>query len=107
MKLEPLAILISNHQQDSAITFFAWMVIGLLVGFLGSQILNRKGQHLTRYILLSVVGAIVGGFLANLFGKPGIRGLDIYSLIVAAVSALVFLIVYHALFRRKRFLNMS
>ena len=107
MNLEPFAVLISNRQESSALTFAAWIVIGLIVGYVGSQILNRRNQHLFRYILLSIVGALVGGFLSNLFGKPGIRGLDLYSLIVAVVSAVVFLIVYHALFRRRRFLNMS
>jgi uncharacterized membrane protein YeaQ/YmgE (transglycosylase-associated protein family) len=107
ISLNSLGMLISTRQQNSAITFAAWIVIGLVVGFIGSQILNRRDRYLVRYILLSIVGAIVGGFLSNLFGKPGIRGLDFYSLIVAVVGAFVFLIVYHALFRRRRFLEMS
>ena len=102
-----LGMLLSNQQQNPAITFVAWILIGLVVGYMGSQILNRADRHLVRYILLSIVGAIVGGFLANLLGKSGIRGLDLYSLLVAVVGAIVFLIVYHAIFRRRRFLNMS
>jgi uncharacterized membrane protein YeaQ/YmgE (transglycosylase-associated protein family) len=107
ISLNSLGMLISNRQQNSAITFVAWIVIGLVVGYIGSQILNRRDRHLVRYVLLSIVGAIVGGFSANLLGKPGIRGLDLYSLIVAVVGAIVFLVVYHALFRRRRFLNMG
>jgi len=107
ISLNTLCLFISNRQQDSAIAFVAWIVIGLVVGYIGSRILNSKGRHLVRYILLSIVGAIVAGFSANLLGKPGVRGLDIYSLLVAVVGATVFLIVYHALFRRRRFLNMS
>jgi uncharacterized membrane protein YeaQ/YmgE (transglycosylase-associated protein family) len=107
MTFLPLAKFISSRQESSALTFAAWIVIGLLVGYIGNQILNKRNQHLVRYILYSIVGAMVGGFLSNLFGKPGIRGLDLYSLIVAIVGAVVFLIVYHALFRRRRFLNMS
>ena len=107
ISLNSLGMLISNRQQDSAIAFVAWIVIGLVVGYIGSQILNRRDRHMVRYVLLSIVGAIVGGFLSNLLGKPGVRGLDFYSLLVAVVGAVVFLIVYHALFRRRRFLNMS
>ena len=107
ISLNSLGMLISNRQQNSAITFVAWIVIGLVVGYVGSQILNRRDRHMVRYVLLSIVGAIVGGFLANLLGKPGVRGLDLYSMLVAVVGSVVFLIVYHALFRRRRFLNMS
>jgi uncharacterized membrane protein YeaQ/YmgE (transglycosylase-associated protein family) len=107
ISLNSLGMLISNRQQDSALTFVAWIVIGLVVGYIFSQILTRRDRHLVRSVLLSIVGAIVGGFSANLLGKPGIRGLDFYSLLVAVVGAIVFLIVYHALFRRRRFLNLS
>ena len=107
VSLNSLGMLISNRQQNAVLTFAAWIVIGLVIGYIGSQILNRRDRFLVRYILLSIVGAIVGGFLSNLFGKPGVRGFDFYSLIVAVVGALVFLIVYHALFRRRRFLDMS
>jgi len=107
ISLNSLGLLISNQQQNSALTFVVWIVIGLVVGYVGSQILNRRDRHVVRYVLLSIVGAIVGGFLANLMGKPGIRGLDLYSMLVAVVGAVVFLIVYHALFRRRRFLKMT
>jgi len=107
MNLKYLGVLLSDRQQNSAITFVAWIVVGLVVGYVGSQVLNKRDRHLSSYILLSIVGAIVGGFLANLFGKPGRSGLDVYSLLVAMVGGIVFVFVYHALFRRKRFLNMS
>jgi len=107
MSLKYLGVLLSDRQQNSAITFVAWILIGLVVGYVGSQILSKRDRHLGSYILLSIIGAIVGGFLANLFGKTGRSGLDVYSLVVAMVGGIVFVFVYHALFRRKRFLNMS
>jgi uncharacterized membrane protein YeaQ/YmgE (transglycosylase-associated protein family) len=105
--VEPLAMLISDRQQNAAIRFVAWIVIGLLVGYLGGQILNRRAPHLMSYVLLGIVGALVGGFLSNLLGNAERGSLDTYSLIVAFVSALVFLLVYHAVFRRRRFLDMN
>jgi len=101
-----LGVLISNRQESAAMSFAAWIVLGAVAGFIGSKILNKTGHGLARDVLLGIVGAIVGGFLSNLFGKPGVTGLDLYSLFVAVVGAVVFMIVYHAMFRRRRFLSM-
>jgi len=99
-------VLVLNRQESSTLGFVAWIVIGLVIGFIGSKILNKTGRGLGRDCLIGIVGAFISGFLANLLGKPGGPGLDLYSLIVAAVGAVVFMIVYHALFRRRRFLSM-
>jgi uncharacterized membrane protein YeaQ/YmgE (transglycosylase-associated protein family) len=99
-------IVILNRQESSTLSFVAWIVIGLVIGFIGSKILNKTGRGLGRDCLIGIVGAFISGFLANLLGKPGGPGLDLYSLVVAAVGAAVFMIVYHALFRRRRFLSM-
>jgi len=105
--LNSLGMLISTRQESSAKSFVAWIVLGLIAGFIGNKILNKTDHGLVRYVLLSIVGAIVGGFLSNLFGKPGVTGLDFYSLLVAVVGAVMFMIVYHAMFRRRRFLSMK
>ena len=101
-----LNFFISIRQVDSIIHFVAWIAIGLVAGLIGSRILNETRYGLGRDVLLSIFGAIVGGFFSHLFGRPGASSLDLYSLGVAAVAAVVFLIVYHALFRRRRFLSM-
>lgn len=106
INLTTFGLLLSRSQQDSALSFAAWIVLGLVVGFIGSKLLNKTRHGLRRDCLLGIVGAIVGGFFSNLLGKPVVTGLDVYSLAVAVVGAAVFLIVYHALFRRRRFLNM-
>ena len=99
-------VLVLNRQESSTLSFVAWIVIGLVIGFIGSKILNKTGRGLGRDCLIGIVGAFVSGFLANLLGKSGGPGLDLYSLLVATVGAAVFMIVYHALFRRRRFLSM-
>ncbi len=101
-----LGIFMTNLQENAVLTFVAWIIIGLIVGYIGSKILNKTDHRLFRYVLLSIVGAMVGGYLAQLLGKPGVSGLDLYSLLVAVVGAGVFLIVYHAIFRRRRFPDM-
>jgi len=99
-------LLVLNRQESSTLSFVAWFVIGLAIGFIGSKILNKTGRGLGRDCLIGIVGAFISGFLANLLGKPGGPRLDLYSLVVAGVGAVVFMIVYHALFRRRRFLSM-
>ncbi len=101
-----LGMSLSDAEESSVLTFITWIVIGLLVGYLGSKILNKTDYRLFVYVLLSTVGALIGGYLAQTFGTAGVTGIDLYSMLVAVVSAGVFLIVYHAIFRRKKFLDM-
>ncbi len=82
-------------------SILAWIVLGLIAGFVGSKIVNRTGEGFVLDIVLGVVGAVVGGFLFNLFGAAGVTGLNLYSFIVAIIGAIVVLLVYHALFRRR------
>lgn len=80
-------------------SFLAWIVLGLLAGFIGSKLVNKQGEGLVLDILLGVVGAIVGGWLFNRFGVSGVTGLNLYSLLVAVVGAVIVLVVYHAVRR--------
>jgi uncharacterized membrane protein YeaQ/YmgE (transglycosylase-associated protein family) len=80
-------------------SIFAWIILGLLAGFIGSKIVNKRGEGLILDLVLGIVGAIAGGWLFNLFGAPGVTGLNLYSLLVAVVGAIVVLIVYHAIRR--------
>jgi uncharacterized membrane protein YeaQ/YmgE (transglycosylase-associated protein family) len=82
-------------------SFLAWVVLGLIAGFIGSKIVNRRGEGIVLDALLGVVGAFVGGWLFRIFGAPGVNGLDLYSLLVAVIGSVVFLVLYHA-FRRRR-----
>jgi uncharacterized membrane protein YeaQ/YmgE (transglycosylase-associated protein family) len=98
-----LGMSISTRQETATMSFVAWIVLGLVAGFIGSKLVNHTGEGLIRDVLLGVVGAIIGGYLFNLFGASSVTGLNLYSLLVAVVGAVVFLIVYHAIFRRRRF----
>lgn len=82
-------------------SFLAWIVLGLIAGFIGSKIVNKTGEGVFLDIILGIVGAIVGGWLFSLVGGHGVTGLNLYSLFVAVIGAIVVLVVYHALFRRK------
>jgi uncharacterized membrane protein YeaQ/YmgE (transglycosylase-associated protein family) len=83
-------------------SFIAWIVLGLVAGFIASKIVNKAGEGMLMDIVLGVVGAFLGGWLFNTFGMPGVTGLNMYSLLVAVVGAAIFIIVYHALSGRSR-----
>ena len=80
----------------------AWLILGLIAGFIGSKIVNSSGEGLLLDIVLGVVGAIVGGFLFSLLGATPVTGLNIYSLFVAVVGSIVVLVIYHAVAGRSR-----
>ena len=81
-------------------SFIAWIVLGLIAGFIASKIVNRAGEGFLLDLILGIVGAVVGGWLFRVFGMPGVTGFNAYSLIVAVVGAVAFLVVYHWLFHR-------
>ena len=80
-------------------SFLAWIVLGLVAGFIGSKIVNKSGEGLFMDIVLGIIGAVVGGWLFNMFGASGVSGLNLYSLAVAVLGAIVVLVVYHAIRR--------
>ena len=65
-----------------------WIVFGALVGWLASMIMKSGGGILMDTVL-GIVGAVVGGFIFNLFGGQGITGFNLYSIIVAVIGAVI------------------
>jgi uncharacterized membrane protein YeaQ/YmgE (transglycosylase-associated protein family) len=82
------------------VSFIAWIVLGLLAGYIASKIVNKSGDGVLPDIVLGIVGAVIGGYVFETFGMPGVTGINLYSLLVAVGGAVVFLVLYHALFRR-------
>ena len=78
-------------------SILAWIVLGIVAGFLGSKIVNRTGEGLVLDLVLGIVGAIVGGWIFSFFGQAGVTGLNLYSLLVAVIGAVVALVAYHAM----------
>ena len=80
----------------------SWIILGLIAGFAGAKLVNREGQGFWLDIALGIIGALVGGFIFDLFGASGVTGLNIYSMIVAVVGAIVALLIYNALMGLRR-----
>ena len=77
-----------------------WIILGLIAGFIGSKIVNKTGSGMLMDIVLGVVGAVVGGYLVSLTGTQGVTGLNLWSLLVAVIGAVVVLLVYRAVASR-------
>jgi uncharacterized membrane protein YeaQ/YmgE (transglycosylase-associated protein family) len=82
-------------------SILAWLVLGLIAGFIASKIVNRSGSGLLVDIVLGIVGAFVGGWLFNQFGSAGVSGLNLYSMLVATIGAVAVLVIYHLVFGRR------
>ena len=78
----------------------AWIILGLIAGFIGSKIVNKQGEGLVMDIVLGIIGALVGGWLFNEIGHAGITGFNLYSMFVAVIGAVIVLLLYHALVKR-------
>ena len=83
-------------------SIIAWIVLGLVAGFIGSKIVNRTGEGIVLDLVLGIVGAVVGGFVFSLVGAAPVTGFNVYSLFVAVIGAIVVLIIYHALVGGRR-----
>jgi len=44
-------------------SFIAWIILGLIAGFIGSKLVNKRGEGVVLDIILGVIGAVVGGWL--------------------------------------------
>jgi uncharacterized membrane protein YeaQ/YmgE (transglycosylase-associated protein family) len=82
-------------------SIIAWLVLGLIAGFIASKLVNKSGEGLILDIVLGIVGALVGGFLFSALGAAPVTGVNIYSIFVAVIGAVVVLFVYHTLVRRR------
>jgi uncharacterized membrane protein YeaQ/YmgE (transglycosylase-associated protein family) len=82
-------------------SFVAWIVLGFISGFIASKIVNKSGEGILLDIVLGIVGAVIGGYLFQTFGMVGVTGLNLYSILVSVIGAVVVLFVYHALFGRR------
>ena len=78
--------------------FFAWLIIGVIAGWLAGTLVKGGGFGLIGDIIVGVIGAFIGGWLA---GKLGLHlGGGMITSIITATAGAVVLIVILRLFRR-------
>jgi uncharacterized membrane protein YeaQ/YmgE (transglycosylase-associated protein family) len=83
-------------------SIIGWIVLGLIAGWIGSNIVDNGGRGPLMDIVLGVVGALVGGAIFSALGAVPITGFNLYSLFVAVIGAIVVLVIYHAVAGHRR-----
>jgi uncharacterized membrane protein YeaQ/YmgE (transglycosylase-associated protein family) len=78
-----------------------WIVLGALAGWIASMVMGRDAQMgALANILVGILGAVIGGFLMNSLGGPGVTGFNLYSVLVAIGGAVVLLFIVGLVRRR-------
>ena len=82
-------------------TILAWLVVGLIAGILAKYAVPGEGPGgLIGDLIVGIIGAIIGGWIFNAFGHAGASGINLYSILVAFVGAVVLLFIIRLLTRR-------
>lgn len=82
-------------------SIIAWLLLGLISGFIGSKIVTNDGKGIVGDIIVGVLGAFIGGIVFNFFGASGVTGLNLYSILVASAGSVLLLAIYYG-FRDRR-----
>jgi len=79
--------------------FIAWIVVGLIAGFLAGMVMKGGGYGVIGDIIVGVVGGLLGGYLASYFLhiKNPMSGINLESILVAFVGAIILLVILRLL----------
>jgi uncharacterized membrane protein YeaQ/YmgE (transglycosylase-associated protein family) len=90
----------SQSMGDPNGVWLVWIVVGLISGWLASQVVPSRFGVIGDTII-GMLGALVGGFLFEEFGSTGTTGLSIWSIFVAFIGAVVLLVLIRAFSGRR------
>jgi uncharacterized membrane protein YeaQ/YmgE (transglycosylase-associated protein family) len=83
-------------------TILAWIVVGIIAGFLAKTMVPGEGPGgLLGDLIVGIVGALIGGWIFNSFGHLGVTGLNLWSILVAFVGGVVLLLIIRLLTSRR------
>ena len=83
-------------------SILAWIIVGLIAGALAKMVVPGEGPGgIIGDIIVGIVGAFLGGWIFNLLGHSSTTGINIYSILVAFVGAVVLLFILRALSGRR------
>jgi hypothetical protein len=77
--------------------YVAWIVVGLIAGFLGRRITGDEKSGCIYTLAVGVIGALIGGALMHAAGHKGINEFDLRSILVAALGSVLLLLVLQAI----------
>jgi len=82
-------------------SIIAWIILGAIAGFITNLIMGGK-EGVIETIILGIIGAVVGGFLAGTVLKVAdVTGINITSIVVAVIGAIIVVLVYRMFMGRR------
>lgn len=82
-------------------SIIVWIIFGAIVGWIASMIAGTDArQGAVGNVIVGIIGAFLGGWLMSLFGKSGVSGFNLYSMLVAILGAVILLFIYKKLMAR-------
>lgn len=81
-------------------SILAWIVVGLIAGFLARAVLAGPEPGpggIVGDLIAGIAGALIGGWIFRAFGHAGVTGLNIGSIVIAFIGAVVFLLIWRAI----------
>ncbi|HEY7936859.1 MAG TPA: GlsB/YeaQ/YmgE family stress response membrane protein [Candidatus Limnocylindrales bacterium] len=79
----------------------SWIVLGAIAGFLANLVVGGR-EGILGTIILGIVGAVIGGWLASeVFHKGDVTGVNVESIVIAVIGAIIVLLVWTALSRNR------
>ncbi|MFY9398721.1 MAG: GlsB/YeaQ/YmgE family stress response membrane protein [Desulfomonilia bacterium] len=81
----------------------SWIILGLIVGMLAKWIMpGRDPGGIIVTMLLGIAGALVGGAIASLLGLGNVTGLNLWSILIALLGAILLLVIYRQIIASRR-----
>jgi uncharacterized membrane protein YeaQ/YmgE (transglycosylase-associated protein family) len=78
-------------------SILAWIIVGLIAGWLAKAFVPGNGPGgIIGDLVVGIVGALLGGWIFNLLGHSAVTGLNLYSIFVAFIGAVVLLAIIRA-----------
>jgi uncharacterized membrane protein YeaQ/YmgE (transglycosylase-associated protein family) len=78
-------------------SILAWIVLGLIAGWLAGMIMKGGGYGIIGDIVLGIIGAIIGGWLTGiLLGRDVVSGFNVESIVVAVIGAVILIAIFRA-----------
>ncbi len=77
----------------------AWIIVGLIAGFLARLAVRgtAPGRGIWGDLIAGMIGAIIGGAIFRILGMRGVTGINLGSIIVAFIGAVIFLVIWRAM----------
>jgi uncharacterized membrane protein YeaQ/YmgE (transglycosylase-associated protein family) len=97
-----ITIFIYEEEYQMLVSLLVWALVGLIAGWLAGEVTKGSGFGVVGNIVVGLLGALIGGFLAQaLFGVDPVSGLNITTIITAFIGAVILVIALNALTGRR------